>query len=69
VSVTYTAVLDVSEAGVAFMSGLLAPERLRRGTREDTRALSTDSQAVLVLRWYLDDTRMSQLACDNAIAV
>jgi hypothetical protein len=68
VSVTYEAVLDVSEAGVAFVSGLLAAERLRRGTRAGTRVLATDKQAVLVLRWFLDDTRMSQLACDNAIS-
>ncbi len=33
------------------------------------RTLSTDKQAVLVLRWYLDDTRMSALARDNGIAL
>ncbi len=68
-SVTYEAILDVSQDGVAFVSGLLAAERLRRGTRTGARALSTGKQAMLVLRWYLDDTRMSQLACDNAISV
>jgi hypothetical protein len=31
--------------------------------------LGTYQQAVLVLRWYLDDTRMSALARDNGIAV
>ncbi len=67
-SVTYESVLDVSQDGVAFVAGLLHAERLRRGTRQDTRSLSTDKQAVLVLRWYLDDTRMTQLACDNAIS-
>jgi hypothetical protein len=30
--------------------------------------LSTREQAALVLRWFLDDTRMSQLARDNAIS-
>jgi DDE superfamily endonuclease len=68
VSITYEAVLDVSEDSVHFLSGLLHAERLRRGTRKDTRALSTHQQAVLVLRWFLDDTRMSGLAKDNAIA-
>jgi DDE superfamily endonuclease len=68
-SVTYTAVLDVSEDSVLFLSALLHAERLRRGTRTGTRALSTYKQAVLVLRWFLDDTRMSALARDNAIAV
>ena len=66
-SVTYEAVLDVSEDSVLFLSGLLHAERLRRGTRTGTRKLSTYKQAVLVLRWFLDDTRMSALARDNGI--
>ena len=69
VSVTYTAVLDVSEDSVLFLSGLLHTERIRRGTRKDTRSLSTYRQAVLGLRWLFDDTRMSQLARDNNIGV
>jgi len=69
VSVTYTAVLDVSEDSVLFLSGLLHAERLRRGTRTGSRALSTYRQAVLVLRWLFDDTRMIQLARDNDISV
>jgi hypothetical protein len=68
VSVTYQAVLDVSEDSVRFLSGLLDGERVRRGTRDNTRALGTRAQAVLVLRWFLDDTRMSALATDNAIS-
>jgi hypothetical protein len=68
-SVTYTGVLDVSEDGVLFLSGLLHAERVRRGTRTDSRALSTYKQAVLVLRWLFDDTRMSQLARDNTIGL
>jgi DDE superfamily endonuclease len=68
-SVTYTAVLDVSEDSVLLLSGLLHAERVRRGTRKDTRALSTYQQAVLMLRWLFDDTRMSQLARDNGISV
>jgi hypothetical protein len=69
VSVTYTAVLDVSEDSVLFLSGLLHSERVRLGTRTGTRALSTYRQAVLALRWLFDDTRISQLARDNDIAV
>lgn len=68
-SVTYTAVLEVSQDSVLFLSALLHAERLRRGTRKGRRALGTYKQAVLVLRWFLDDTRMSALARDNAIAV
>jgi hypothetical protein len=59
--VTNTAVLDVSEDSVLFLSGLLHAERVRLGTR----ALSTHREAVLVV----DDTRMNQLAGDNNIAV
>lgn len=68
-SVAYTAVLDVSEDSVLFLSALLHDERRRRGTRRGTRALSTYKQAVLVLRWFLEDTRMSALARDNTIAL
>jgi hypothetical protein len=68
-SVTYSAVPDVSEDSVLFLSGLLHTERVRLGTRKGTRALGTYKQAVLVLRWLFDDTRMSQLARDNDISV
>src|SRR3954466_14935765 len=68
-SVTYTGVLDVSEDSVLFLSGLLHAERVRRGTRTDSRALRTYKQAVLVLRWLFDDTRMTQLARDNTIGL
>lgn len=67
-SVTYEAVLDMSEDGVAFLSALLDDERVRRSTRSGTRALDTHAQAVLVLRWFLDDARMSALARDNTIS-
>src|SRR4051812_45068874 len=66
-SVTYTAVLPVRDDTVDFLAGLLAAERLRRGTRSDTRSLSVHDQAVLVLRWLLAGTRMRQLARDNGI--
>lgn len=68
-SVTYTAVLEVSEDSVLLLSELLHAERCRRGTRKGRRALGTYKQAVLVLRWLFDDTRMSALAKDNTIAV
>ena len=68
-SVTYEAVLDMSEDGVGFLVELLDAERVRRGTRNNTRALDTRAQAVLVLRWFLDDSRMAGLARDNTISV
>jgi len=66
-SVTYTATLSVREETVLFVSSLLHGERQRRGTRTDTRALSCFKQAILVIRWFLDGTRVAQLATDNAI--
>jgi len=66
-SVTYTATLSVREETVLFVSALLHTERRRRGTRAGTRALSCFKQAVLVIRWFLDGTRITQLATGNAI--
>jgi hypothetical protein len=66
-SVTYTAVLDVQRGTVEFLSALLAARRVELGTRGGTRALGPFKQAVLVLRWFLDGTRVRQLAADNAI--
>lgn len=69
-SVTYTAVLDVSEDSVSLLSALLHAERVRWGTRKGTRLTwGTYKQAVLVLRWFLEDARMSGLARDNAIGL
>src|SRR4051794_14230436 len=65
--VTYSAVLPVSEETALFVSALLAAERRPRGTRGRRRALSCYRQAVLVLRWFLDGTRLAQLAADNRI--
>ena len=65
--VTYTAVLPVAEETVLFVSRLLAAERRRRGTRGRRRALGCYRQAVLLLRWFVDGTRLAQLAGDNAI--
>jgi len=66
-SVTYTATLSVREETVLFVSGLLHAERQRRGTRTGTRALGCFKQAVLIIRWFLDGTRLAQLARDNAV--
>src|SRR5688500_19159336 len=65
--VTTTAVLPIAEYTVHIVSGLLAAERRRRGTRGRRRALGCYRQAVLLLRWFIDGTRLAQLATDNAI--
>jgi hypothetical protein len=67
--VTYTFTLDVRRETVLFVSGLLHAERRRRRTRRGRRSLGCFAQAVLVLRWFLDGTRVVRLAADNAISV
>src|SRR6266536_6208019 len=67
-SVTYTATLTTREETVLYLAGLLRAERVRRGTRAGTRALGCFNQAVMVIRWFLDGTRLAQLAGDNAIS-
>jgi hypothetical protein len=57
----------IAEETVEFVARLLAAERRRRGTRGRRRALGCYRQAVLVLRWYHDGTRLAQLAADNEI--
>ena len=67
-SITYTAVLDVRRATAEHLATLLRGHRDRLGTRRGTRALGVFKQAVLVLRWFVDGTRLVQLARDNGIA-
>lgn len=66
--VSYTATLPIGEPTASFVSGLLAGERGRRGTRRGRRALGCYRQAVLVSRWFLDATRVAQLAIDNQLS-
>lgn len=66
-TITYTATLSVRDETVLYVSSLLHAERLRRGTRKGRRALSCFKQAVLAIRWFLDGTRVTQLARDNGI--
>ncbi len=66
--VTDTAVLPVAEETVHVVSGLLATERRRRGTRGRRRALGCYRQAVLALRWFCEDTGMPTLARDAEIS-
>ncbi|KWX00888.1 transposase [Carbonactinospora thermoautotrophica] len=67
--VTYPATLAVSRQTVLFVSGLLRAERRRRGTRRGSRALTCFRQAVLVLRWFADATRVDALARDHKISI
>jgi hypothetical protein len=67
-SITYTAVLDVRRATAEHLAKLLRGHREQLGTRKGTRALGVFRQAVLVLRWFVDGTRLVQLARDNGIS-
>jgi hypothetical protein len=52
---------------VYFLARLIHEHCVRVGTRRGTRALSPFRHAVLVLRWFLDGTRVRQLAADSDI--
>jgi hypothetical protein len=66
-SVTYRAGLDLRRETVVYLAGLLHAEQRRRGTRAGRRALGCFTQAVMILRWLIDGTRLTQLAADNTI--
>lgn len=68
-SITYTAVLDVGRETAETLARLLREHRDRLGTRKNTRALGVFKQGILVLRWFIDGTRLAQLARDNQISV
>ena len=57
---TYSAILDIPRHTVAYLASLLLQNRRVLGTQTRRRALSVGKQAVLVLRWFLDNTRRSQ---------
>ena len=62
------AILTMRQETVLFVSALLHRERQRRGTRAGTRCLSCFAQALLIIRWFLDGTRVAQLDGDNTIS-
>ncbi|WP_408612819.1 hypothetical protein [Glycomyces luteolus] len=66
-SVAYTALLPVDRAACDWLARRLAAHRRRIGTRKGTRKLTPWSQAVFVLRFLIDGTRITQLAADNAL--
>ncbi|MFD0508124.1 transposase family protein [Streptomyces chiangmaiensis] len=67
-SVTYTAVLDVRRSTAEHLARLLRSHRTEVGTRRGRRALGCFKQAELILRWFIDGTRLSQLARDNSLS-
>jgi hypothetical protein len=61
-------VLDVRRSTAEHLARLLRSHRTEVGTRRGRRALGCFKQAVLILRWFIDGTRLSQLARDNALS-
>jgi hypothetical protein len=66
--IAYSATLDVPEHTATLLTDLLIAERRRRGTGIGARAASARDQAVLVLRWFREDTGMPTLARDAAVS-
>jgi hypothetical protein len=66
--IAYRAMLDVPRELAQYVGRLLAAERRRRGTRQDSRALTCFRQAVLALRWFRQDADVTALARDNGIS-
>ena len=67
--ITYSATLDVPAETATLLTELLIAERLRRGTGVGARAASARDQAVLVLRWFREDTGLPTLARDAGVSV
>jgi hypothetical protein len=65
--ITFTCVLEAPRETVYFLAKLIHEHYGRAGTRRGTRVLGPFRHAVLVLRWFLDGTRIRQLAADNRI--
>lgn len=56
------------ESTAAFVAGLLDPNGGGAGRGGGRRALRSFAQAVMVQRWFLDGTRVAQLARDNQVS-
>ena len=66
--IAYSATLDVPADTTTLLTDLLIAERRRRGTGIGARAASARTQAVLVLRWFREDTGMPTLARDAGVS-
>lgn len=67
--ISYRATLDVPADTLAQFTRWLTDHRRRRGTRAGIRAASCRQQAILVLRWFRDDTPIRMLALDAGLAI
>ncbi|WP_442914082.1 hypothetical protein [Kribbella sp. NBC_00359] len=58
--ITYRATLDVPAETALSLAVWLGEHRRSLGTRKSRRAASCYRQAVLVLRWFRDDTSLTE---------
>ncbi|MFI6428628.1 transposase family protein [Promicromonospora sp. NPDC050880] len=67
--ITYRASLDVPATTLEMVTRWLAAHRRRPGARPVQRAATARMQALLVLRWFKDATRLRILALDAGISI
>lgn len=67
--ITYRATLDVPRDTAVRITGWLRAHRRRVDSRPWQRAATCGTQAVLVLRWFKDGTKLNLLARDAGISV
>ena len=67
--ITYRASLDVPEATLEIVTRWLTAHRRRPGARPVQRAATARTQALLVLRWFKDATKLRILALDAGISI
>ena len=67
--ITYRATLDVPAETALRLAVWLREHRRSLGTRKGRRAAGCYRQAVLVLRWFRDDTSLRMLARDAGIGI
>ena len=66
---TYSAICDVPEQTLRHVTALLRAHRREIGTRTGRRAGSERRQAILVLRWFRDDTPIRLLAAEAGLPI
>jgi hypothetical protein len=65
----YSAICDVPEETLRYVTALLRAHRHQVGTRKGRRAGSERIQAKLVLRWFRDDAPVRMLAAEAGLPI
>jgi hypothetical protein len=67
--IPYRATLDVPEETLTQLIAWIIAHRKALGTRKGRRRCSPGTQAVLVLRWFRDDTSLRMLVLDAHLPI